>query len=131
MNLGVWGSPNSLAYISESFEFYDVCFNMIIQSSTNTENLPLGKLITIDNYNYGFWCVNYNLDGIEIYFIADDPNNPSKGRGRLAIKIPKVFQRISLITHLSMYNDYNYKTPILSNPEYVNSLPSHKFTVIK
>lgn len=95
------------------------------------DDMPIGELITIENYNYKFTTVNYNLKGIEIYFISDDQNTPSEGRGRLAIKIPSAFQRISLITHLTQYENYTYHTPILSEPEYVNNLPSHKFTVIK
>ena len=131
LNLGVWGSPNALAYISESFKFYDVCFHIVLLSSSINLNNPIGKLITIENYNYDFSSIDYNLEGLEIYFISDNPNTPTEGRGRLAIKIPRAFQRISLITHLSMYSNYDYQTPILSNPEYVNNLPSHKFTVIK
>lgn len=137
LNLGIGNQGNQWAYITENFYMYDVCFNIVIVSSANSDNYytdTVGNFICISNYNYNYNTVEkpFNLNGIEFYFVANNPETPKEGKGRIAIKIPSQYQRITLLTHLSISNLYAYyKTPMLFEPEYVDSLPAHKYLLIQ
>ena len=134
LNIGIYETP-LYAYITDSFKLYDVSFNIVLISANKRyfdRITTIQAIFSIAVYNYMYSSAEtFNIEGIELYFVSDNPNTPTEGKGRLAIKIPDTYQRITLLTHMAHGYGYSYISPILDKPVYVESLPQHKFLLIK
>ena len=135
LNIGIYGTYPSYAYITNSFKIYDVTFNIVLISANKNyfdRITTIQAIFSIAVYNYQYSVTEtFNINGIELYFVSDNPNTPTMGKGRLAIKIPDSYQRITLLTHMTQGYNYSYTSPILDKPFFVENLPQHKHLLVK